>query len=75
MNNGLKHVHPADGGPGPAVSFAATAPSGGTYRLFLDFRHGGRVHTAAFTVEAGAPVQPEPGRTRTRSATPEAHGH
>jgi len=26
----------------------------GTYRLFLDFKHGDAVHTAAFTVEAGA---------------------
>ena len=52
------HVHPAgepgDGvtEPGPDVSFLSTAPSEGTYRLFLDFRHGDAVHTAAFTVEA-----------------------
>ncbi|MFI7383434.1 hypothetical protein [Streptomyces sp. NPDC049813] len=46
------HVHPHDGGPGPGVSFTATAPSTGTYRLFLDFRHGGEVRTAAFTVHA-----------------------
>ncbi|MEU0743406.1 hypothetical protein [Streptomyces sp. NPDC006134] len=55
------HVHP-NGEPGdgttksgPDVSFTATAPSAGTYRLFLDFRHEGRVHTAAFTVRAGGP--------------------
>ena len=54
------HVHPAgepgDGAtePGPDVTFSSTAPSSGTYRLFLDFRHGDAVHTAAFTVEAGA---------------------
>ncbi|MFF2568402.1 hypothetical protein [Streptomyces sp. NPDC058084] len=48
------HVHPHEGGPGPDVSFTATAPSSGTYRLFLDFRHGGKVRTAAFTVRAGA---------------------
>ncbi|MFJ4500944.1 hypothetical protein [Streptomyces sp. NPDC088864] len=54
------HVHPEEGGPGPSVSFAATAPTAGTYRLFLDFRHGGEVHTAAFTVAAGAqPAKPE----------------
>ncbi|CAM5303486.1 hypothetical protein GCM10010329_60960 [Streptomyces spiroverticillatus] len=53
------HVHPhgtpGDGTtrPGPAVTFSATAPSQGTYRLFLDFRHEGKVRTAAFTVEAG----------------------
>ena len=52
------HVHP-NGEPGdgttdagPAISFTATAPSTGTYRLFLDFRHEGKVHTAAFTVRA-----------------------
>ncbi|MBT2525097.1 hypothetical protein J7E91_06515 [Streptomyces sp. ISL-99] len=53
------HVHPngepGDGvtEPGPEVSFTATAPSSGTYRLFLDFQHDGKVRTAAFTVEAG----------------------
>ncbi|MEU7020395.1 hypothetical protein ABZ990_07015 [Streptomyces sp. NPDC046203] len=48
------HVHPNEGGPGPDVSFTATAPSAGTYRLFLDFQHEGKVHTAAFTVRAGS---------------------
>ncbi|GGU93589.1 hypothetical protein GCM10010275_33820 [Streptomyces litmocidini] len=48
------HVHPNEGGPGPDVSFTATAPSAGTYRLFLDFQHEGKVRTAAFTVKAGA---------------------
>lgn len=53
------HVHPngepGDGRtkPGPEVSFTATAPSKGAYRLFLDFRHEGKVRTAAFTVHAG----------------------
>lgn len=56
------HVHPGgepgDGGtrpgpgPRPAVSFTATAPSAGAYRLFLDFKHQGEVRTAAFTVTA-----------------------
>ncbi|MEU6847427.1 hypothetical protein ABZ930_36735 [Streptomyces sp. NPDC046716] len=46
------HVHPHEGGPGPEVSFTATAPSSGTYRLFLDFKHDGEVRTAAFTVHA-----------------------
>jgi hypothetical protein len=50
------HVHPAgepgDGitEPGPEVRFMTTAPSAGTYRLFLDFQHGDVVRTAAFTV-------------------------
>jgi hypothetical protein len=51
------HVHPTgapgDGRtePGPDVSFGTTAPSSGSYRLFLDFRHGDTVRTADFTVE------------------------
>jgi hypothetical protein len=55
------HVHPAgepgDGrtSPGPDITFYATAPSAGDYRLFLDFRHGDVVHTAEFTVRAGDP--------------------
>ncbi|MFJ6072266.1 hypothetical protein ACIQFU_15700 [Streptomyces sp. NPDC093065] len=75
------HVHPngesGDGTtrPGPEISFTATAPSGGTYRLFLDFRHQGQVHTAAFTVRAGS----TPGAQEPASATaPEhadGHGH
>ena len=50
------HVHPAgspdDGttAPGPDITFYATAPSVGSYRLFLDFKHGGQVRTAEFTV-------------------------
>lgn len=59
------HVHPngepGDGEtkPGPEISFRATAPSTGAYRLFLDFKHQGRVHTAAFTVRAAAPTSIE----------------
>ncbi|WP_340375602.1 hypothetical protein U5640_10960 [Streptomyces sp. SS7] len=49
------HVHPHDEATagrtsGPDVSFAATTPGAGTYRLFLDFEAAGTVHTAAFTV-------------------------
>lgn len=48
------HVHPESGpGAGPEVRFAAEVPSAGTYRLFLDFRHGGVVRTAEFTVATG----------------------
>jgi hypothetical protein len=53
------HVHP-DGEPGdgrtkagPDIVFHTTAPSAGSYRLFLDFKHGDVVRTAAFTVTAG----------------------
>jgi hypothetical protein len=42
------HVHPLAGGP---VRFAATFPTEGRYRLFLQFRHDGRVHTVASTHE------------------------
>ncbi|GAA3997822.1 hypothetical protein GCM10022384_51070 [Streptomyces marokkonensis] len=75
------HVHPngepGDGTtkPGPEVSFTATAPSGGGYRLFLDFQHRGEVHTAAFTVRAGsAPGTEEPAPTATTGHTDD-HGH
>ncbi|PVC79279.1 hypothetical protein [Streptomyces sp. CS131] len=46
---------PGDGrtGSGSELSFTTTAPSEGAYRLFLDFRHGGKARTAAFTVYAG----------------------
>lgn len=54
------HVHP-DGAPGdgktepgPDVTFYAEAPSAGNYRLYLDFKHHGAVHTAEFTVAATA---------------------
>jgi hypothetical protein len=47
------HVHPQESAiAGPAVTFVAEVPSAGAYRLFLDFQHGGVVHTAAFTAEA-----------------------
>jgi hypothetical protein len=52
------HVHPAGHepreaehaeGPGSPVSFATEFPSEARYRLFLQFKHEGKVHTAAFT--------------------------
>lgn len=74
------HVHPNEGGPGPDVSFTATAPSAGTYRLFLDFQHEGKVRTAAFTVTAGAngkaPVEaPAPATSGTGGDGHGAPGH
>ena len=65
------HVHPVEDdavapAPGPHVEFAATAPSTGTYRLFLDFRHGDAVHTAAFTVPTTGSAAPD---------EPAGHGH
>ena len=41
------HVHPDE----DRLSFMATFPSAGRYRLFLQFKAGGRIHTAAFTQE------------------------
>ncbi|MFI9407120.1 hypothetical protein [Nocardia sp. NPDC052316] len=52
------HVHPngepGDGvtAPGPDVAFHTVVPGPGTYRLFLDFKHGDVVRTAAFTANA-----------------------
>jgi hypothetical protein len=43
------HVHPI--GHGDDVEFAATFPTEGRYRLFLQFKRDRRVHTAAFTQE------------------------
>lgn len=52
------HVHPM-GEPsagntdaGPEIAFATTIPSGGEYRLFLDFKHENVVRTAEFTLSA-----------------------
>ena len=41
------HVHPT----GDGTDFAATFPTPGSYRLFLQFKHDGRVQTVAFTQE------------------------
>ncbi|MEU4333592.1 hypothetical protein AB0F59_03070 [Micromonospora lupini] len=77
------HVHPdgtpGDGRtrPGPEVTFLAEVPSAGSYRLYLDFRHGGRVHTAEFTVVADpaatGPTVPAPSGS-VEHGTP-GHGH
>ena len=76
------HVHPhgepGDGTtrPGPDISFSATAPTAGTYRLFLDFKHEGTVHTAAFTVRTdGAVRQPEVSTSPSADAEDSAHTH
>ncbi|HEU5454453.1 MAG TPA: hypothetical protein VFU85_02085 [Nocardioides sp.] len=67
------HVHP-DGAPGdgstpsgPEVVFEAEVPSDGDYRLFLDFRHEGVVHTAEFSLATSRGGQPETGEG--------SHGH
>ena len=42
------HVHPDETQTNP-IAFGFAVPGPGTYRLFLQFRDGDRVHTAAFT--------------------------
>ena len=62
------HVHPEGAEPvgdrtgGPAVTFAATAPTAGRYLLYLDFKVDDTVHTATFVVDAarGDTNQPSP---------------
>ena len=66
------HVHPTGNEAGP-VAFATEFPSEGRYRLFLQFKHQGEVHTAAFTREVsgdGAPTTPP-----SADEGGEAHGH
>jgi hypothetical protein len=41
------HVHPDES----SLRFMAQFPTAGRYRLFLQFKSEGRVHTAAFTQE------------------------
>jgi Domain of unknown function (DUF4396) len=44
------HVHPASlQDPRQPVAFTTAFPTEGRYRLFLQFKHAGKVHTAAFT--------------------------
>ena len=46
-------VDPVPGtGSGPTITFEASVPTPGYYRVFLDFQHEGQVRTAEFTVLA-----------------------
>ena len=45
------HAHPEEDGQGGPIRFMVEYPSAGTYRLFLQFKDAGRVHTVAFTQE------------------------
>ncbi|WP_344137119.1 hypothetical protein [Pedococcus bigeumensis] len=52
------HAHPLTGvsslaGGAAGLAFQVEAPGPGRYRLFLDFKAEGVVHTAAFTLDAG----------------------
>ncbi|MER6009058.1 hypothetical protein ABT120_61755 [Nonomuraea angiospora] len=66
------HVHPEESvKAGPEITFYAEVPSGGDYRLFLDFQHDGKVRTADFTAQAGTG---QPKTTAEPSASP-SHGN
>lgn len=80
------HTHPAEEASdgdrgGPAVRFVTGFPTASTYRLFLDFKVGGVVRTAAFSVSvprpagrekaSSEPPTPQPSSTETTST----HGH
>ncbi len=76
------HVHPdgtpGDGAtaPGPQIRFHAEVPSAGTYRLFLDFQHGGQVRTAQFTVATTGTPDAAPREAATPGApTGDGHSH
>jgi hypothetical protein len=47
------HVHPSEHGEGGRIRFETEFPSAASYRLFLQFKHEGRVETAAFTRAVG----------------------
>jgi len=69
------HVHPieeADGPGGPEIGFAVEVPTAATYRLFLDFSHGGAVRTAATTFVAADTTIDTPG---TEPATTDGGDH
>ncbi|SEH67090.1 hypothetical protein SAMN04489835_2697 [Mycolicibacterium rutilum] len=74
------HVHPEGAEPvpggtgGPAVSFAATAPTAGRYLLYLDFKVQDTVHTASFVVDAAPGGANEPAPEPSRDAG-HAGGH
>lgn len=80
---GYLHVHPqgspGDGAttPGPRITFHTEVPSAGVYRLFLDFRHDGRVRTAQFTVPTvgSSPASPQPAPSAGDGHTHAEGGH
>lgn len=46
------HAHPEDGPAGPEIAFGVEVPTQDRYYLYLDFKHGGKVRTAQFALEA-----------------------
>ena len=59
------HVHPTGGSGTDPIAFMTEFPTEGRYRLFLQFKHEGKVHTAALTRHvgpaAGSTDRPESG--------------
>jgi hypothetical protein len=68
------HVHAEESGSGPDLGFHAEFPTDGRYRLFLDFKHGDVVRTAAFTVTVGGPAG-ESGEEGGHGDGDGSHGH
>ncbi len=55
----FQHVHPKDAATaGREIAFDVDLAGGDRHRLFLQFRHDGRVHTVAFTERGGGPAPP-----------------
>ena len=49
------HVHPNDqADKGPVIGFNTNFEKSGLYRVFLQFNHGGRIHTGNFTINVKA---------------------
>jgi hypothetical protein len=69
------HTHPEGepGGSGP-ISFQVEYPTAGSYRLFLQFKHGGEVRTAAFTQEVGDTTGGHVGETANGEESGHGHG-
>jgi hypothetical protein len=79
-NHPAQHAEPGMKG-GPSITFGTTFPTAGTYSLFLDFQHAGKVHTAEFTVKVsstGTAIVPPtalPTATTTPGHAETPHGH
>lgn len=58
---GYQHTHPTSTSRGPGIDFLVTLPDAGRYRGFVQYRHGGVLHTAAFTLVAD-PHAPAPSK-------------
>jgi hypothetical protein len=74
------HTHPVEEATagekgGPEIRFGTTFPTAGTYRLFLDFQHGGEVHTAEFTLQVGTGAKVAPSNSRPTSPRPATPSH